>query len=136
VRLLIETSSGPERAASDYPRGNAENPSRPRRSNEIHRARRRARSARQRDATLDALHSIEQCRDMRELFSELGNLGRRNVLFSVRSFLSPSDMPDINPRAHEYQEYRRHPRAVRRFDSKYWQDVEAVPAIPTRSSRR
>ena len=40
-------------------------------------------------------------------------------------------MADINPRAHEYQEYR---QAVRelcgQFDSKYWQDVEARNGYP------
>jgi acyl-CoA dehydrogenase len=40
-------------------------------------------------------------------------------------------MPDINPRASEHQDYR---RAIRelcgRFDSKYWQDVEAQSGYP------
>jgi acyl-CoA dehydrogenase len=40
-------------------------------------------------------------------------------------------MSDINPRAHEYQEYR---QAIRelcgRFDSKYWQEVDARAGYP------
>jgi len=86
VRLIIETSSGPEHAASDYPRGNAENPVS---TEDLERKFSAVVSPRfgtpTADATLDALHSIEQCRDMRMLFSELGNLRpqERPVLSSV-----------------------------------------------------
>ena len=40
-------------------------------------------------------------------------------------------MADINPRAHEYQEYRQAVRELcSQFDSKYWQDVEARNGYP------
>src|SRR5712671_5464221 len=40
-------------------------------------------------------------------------------------------MADINPRAHEYQEYRQAVRELcAQFDSKYWQEVEARAGYP------
>jgi 2-methylcitrate dehydratase PrpD len=86
VRLVIETGNGPEHAASDYPRGNAENPvsteDLERKFSAVVGSRFGTPIA---DAMLGALHSIEQCRDMRTLFSDLGNLGtqERPVLSSA-----------------------------------------------------
>jgi 2-methylcitrate dehydratase PrpD len=78
VRLAVETASGHERAASDYPRGNAENPvsteDLERKFSAVVGSRFGTPTA---DAMLSALHSIEQCRDMSMLFRELGNLGTR-----------------------------------------------------------
>src|SRR3954467_8778410 len=40
-------------------------------------------------------------------------------------------MADINPRAHEYQEYRSAVRELcAQFDSKYWQEIEARAGYP------
>jgi acyl-CoA synthetase (AMP-forming)/AMP-acid ligase II len=70
VRLAIETNSGIERAGSDYPKGNAENPVS---TEELERKFAALVSSRfgkaSADAMLSALHGIDRCPDMADLFA-------------------------------------------------------------------
>jgi 2-methylcitrate dehydratase PrpD len=76
VRLTLKLRDGTsERGASDYPRGNAENPVS---TEELERKFTALIGSRFGDGTvrsaLAALHSMEQCVDMATLFSEMGRL--------------------------------------------------------------
>ena len=70
VRLAIETNSGIEGAGSDYPKGNAENPvsteELERKFSALVRSRFGKASA---EAMLRALHAIDRCPDMADLFA-------------------------------------------------------------------
>jgi hypothetical protein len=75
--------------------------------------------------------ALAACRD-------LDRIDDMAVLFSACRFrFANPQMTDINPRAHEYQDYR---QAIRelcgRFDSKYWQEVDGRAGYPDASSRR
>ena len=72
MRLAVETDGGIERAASDYPKGNAENPVSTEELEQKFSALVASRFGRQTaDAMLATLHSIERAGDMAALFSDV-----------------------------------------------------------------